>query len=72
MPPNTLEGEPELNKKAISSDGFSIIISIILIKNSPFRGPGGLKLRVLREPWERDHIADVTHTGYKQYQTLEA
>ena len=30
-----------------------------------------LKLYILREPWERYHIADVTHSGYKQHQAFK-
>ncbi len=30
-----------------------------------------LKLRTLRIPWKRNHISDITHTGYKLYQALK-
>ena len=39
------------------------ILLPILISNFPVQQPGSLQLAVADGSWERNHIADITHSG---------
>ena len=64
------------NKESIAAANKSIHPSCCDCKNSrngfrliPFAID--LKFSVFRRSWERNHVADIGHTGDKQYQTLK-